>query len=95
LPSVPVTIENIKRERRFELAFEGLRYFDLLRWKDAEKEINKMVNIPIRTLGVTGTLSISFRPETGGFLPIPGSEISLSNGTLTQNPGWTGTAVYY
>ena len=36
LASVPVTLENIKAERRFELAFEGVRYYDLLRWHDED-----------------------------------------------------------
>lgn len=35
LGSVPATFENIKRERRLELAGEGQRWFDLVRWGDA------------------------------------------------------------
>lgn len=35
LPSVPVTLQAIKNERRMELAGEGLRFFDLVRWGDA------------------------------------------------------------
>lgn len=95
LPSVPVTLENIKKERRYELAFEGIRYYDLLRWGDAEKEINKIVNVPARTMNVPMTVTIKFRPETGGFLPIPENEILLSNGVLEQNPGWTGSDALY
>lgn len=30
----------IRKERRVELAFEGLRYYDVLRWGIAEKELN-------------------------------------------------------
>lgn len=30
-------MELLKNERRIELANEGLRYFDIIRWKDAEK----------------------------------------------------------
>lgn len=38
----------IRRERRVEFAFEGLRYQDLLRWKLAEKAFNKPVyGIPV------------------------------------------------
>ncbi|MDR1683500.1 MAG: RagB/SusD family nutrient uptake outer membrane protein, partial [Candidatus Symbiothrix sp.] len=36
LPPVPATLANIKQERRFELAFEGIRFFDLLRWHDEQ-----------------------------------------------------------
>ncbi|OQP50310.1 carbohydrate-binding protein SusD [Niastella yeongjuensis] len=35
LPHVPVTIDAIKNERRAELAGEGHRWFDLVRWGDA------------------------------------------------------------
>ncbi len=35
LPSVPVNMQAIKDERRRELAGEGLRWFDLVRWGDA------------------------------------------------------------
>ena len=32
--------EAVRKERRVELAFEGLRYYDVLRWGIAEKELN-------------------------------------------------------
>lgn len=35
LPSVPVTMDAIKLERRLELVGEGHRWFDLVRWGDA------------------------------------------------------------
>lgn len=35
LPSVPVTMDAIKHERRMELVGEGHRWFDLVRWGDA------------------------------------------------------------
>ena len=39
LPSVPVSMEAIKQERRLELAGEGHRFFDLVRWGDAAAQL--------------------------------------------------------
>ncbi len=88
LPSVTATLENIKKERTYELAFEGLRYYDLLRWGDAQEAFAKVKDVPVKNNNLDETYTITFRPETGGFLPIPESEIRLSAGVLTQNPGW-------
>jgi starch-binding outer membrane protein, SusD/RagB family len=91
LSSVPATLENIKKERVYELSFECVRYWDLLRWGDAEKEFTKVVDVPVYNAKIAATTSLKFRPETGGFLPIPQSQIDLSEGVLKQNPGWEGT----
>lgn len=95
LPSLPVSLENIKQERRWEFACEGIRYWDLMRWGDLQKTIEvNMKEIPITKLGTQTTLTIKYRPETKGFQPIPESEILLSDGKLSQNPGW-GSDSYY
>lgn len=96
LPSVPATLENIKKERLYELAYEGVRYYDLMRWGDLEKEVNRMKkDVPVKTMGVDGTITIQFRKETRRFLPIPEDEIQLSNGSLVQNPGWDTPDAFY
>ena len=87
LASVPPTLDNIKRERRHELAFEGLRYFDLLRWHDAEAAFATATGFTVWTGNVEETYSVTFDPDKT-FLKIPESQIRLSNGTLEQNPGW-------
>ncbi|MBN1185199.1 MAG: RagB/SusD family nutrient uptake outer membrane protein [Bacteroidales bacterium] len=88
LPSVPVTLENIKNERRHELAFEGIRLYDLMRWGDLVSAIAQVKDIPVTNNGVPGTVTKTYRPETRGFLQIPWTQISLSKGVLKQNQGW-------
>jgi len=82
------SVEVRKKERRFELAFEGLRYYDLLRWGTAEAEINKKSNLTVKNDNKSALYTTKFRPETKGFLPIPESQIQLSKGVLVQNDGW-------
>lgn len=40
LSSQELVREAVRKERRVELAFEGLRYYDILRWGIADKELN-------------------------------------------------------
>lgn len=89
------SIDILKNERRFELAFEGYRYYDLLRWygKNAGVEIDKNQNgVKVLNNRVESIINYNLTKriqETGGFLQIPQSEIDLSNGVLVQTPGWT------
>jgi hypothetical protein len=39
MPSIPVSLSAIKNERRMELAGEGHRFFDLVRWGDAATKL--------------------------------------------------------
>lgn len=82
------TLENIQAERRHELAGEGLRYFDLLRWGIAEEAFAVATGIPVKNINEDVTYTVTYRPETGGFIPIPRTEVLLSEGVLTQTPGW-------
>ena len=59
LPSIPVNLTAIKAERRLELAGEGHRFFDLVRWGDAVTKLgsrgfvankNEVFPIPYREL---------------------------------------------
>jgi len=67
-----VTIADIKKERRLELAMEGFRYFDLVRWGDAPTVLGNRGF-------VTGIHEV---------FPIPQDEIINSNYKLTQNDGY-------
>jgi hypothetical protein len=62
----------IWRERRAELAFEDIRYYDL-------KRQGRMTSI----LGPLG-----FTEGKNELLPIPQQEIDLSEGQMNQNPNW-------
>ena len=65
----------IRRERRSELAMEHDRFFDLVRWGIAQNILN--------AVGKT-----SFNNNRDVLLPIPQTQIDLSAGVLTQNPGY-------
>lgn len=99
LPVAGYTQEILRNERRFELAFEGYRYFDLLRWygKNAGVEIDKNQNgVKVLNNRVETTINYNLTKriqETGGFLQVPQSEIDLSDGVLTQTPGWTSSDI--
>ncbi len=89
-PIASPTLDDIKLERRHEFAFEGLRYHDLLRWgiADAKTAIEAANGTTILWVGDEREYSITFPLETGGFLPIPETEILLAEGELEQTPGW-------
>jgi len=83
----------IRNERRVELAFENVRYFDTRRWKIAEttdagafygmdmtKSDNSFYNKVVLETRV-------FRKERDYLFPIPNAEV-LKNNNMVQNPGW-------
>lgn len=81
--------DRIKTERRKELAFEGQRWFDLVRWGDVNKALGAMVPAELTTYVFdTGALQLyegdSF--ESGQLVwPIHLNEIRRSNGRIEQN----------
>lgn len=87
LPSVGADMDAIKHERRMELAMEGIRYYDLLRWGDAEQAIGAANGTIVKRAGIDEVYNVTFMPERA-FLPLPESQIRLSQGLLEQNEGW-------
>ena len=75
----------LRNERRSELAMEGLRYFDVMRWKAASTYFTgKPMGASFATdLGAT----YNFNEGRGYLFAVPQSQIDL-NSNLTQNPGW-------
>ena len=80
LPAVTTTDQAllrdaIRRERRIELAMEHDRFFDLVRWGIAQTALN-------------AAGKPNFNNSRDVLLPIPQTQIDLSAGVLTQNPGY-------
>jgi len=76
-PVTAISENDLLLERRVELAFENQRWFDLLRFGVAES-----------VLGAHATEMGYVFDARKLLLPIPASEINISGGLLTQNPGY-------
>ena len=68
----PSLREAIRRERRHELALEGSRFYDLVRWGQAEAEMGPL----------------GFKKGKNERLPIPQIEIDITGNKIKQNPGY-------
>lgn len=78
LPKITTTDKDelrakIKHERRVELAMEWDRFYDLVRWGDAQ--------------AVLGAVGKNYLPKHQ-YLPLPQTEVDKSNGVLIQNPNY-------
>lgn len=78
-------LKMVKMERRLEMGMESERFFDLVRWGEAETVLNKYF------AGETDNCSIysvaHFTKNKNEYLPIPYSQVAASNGHYTQNIG--------
>ena len=72
-----ITSEDLLIERRVELAFENHRIHDLKRFGAAQQVLTDFSNANGHSFSATDLL-----------LPLPQFEVNLSNGQLTQNPGY-------
>ena len=90
LTSVSATKENILAERHFEFAFEAIRYWDLLR-QGLTVAANAIAQSQNTLSGGANDLVVIAKDnvlKTKGFMQIPNTQITLSNGVLKQNAGW-------
>ena len=78
-------IKIVKMERRLELGMESERFFDLVRWGDAEAVLNKYYAEEIDNCAIYN--GAHFTANKDEYLPIPFSQISASNGHYSQNIG--------
>ena len=88
--ALPATKENILAERHLEFAFEGIRYWDLLRQgiDKAAAVIAETTTVQNGGVAAAKTIAASNIKETKGLQQIPNSQVTLSNGVLKQNAGW-------
>lgn len=95
LSSVTYSDENLRNERAIEFAFEGIHFWDLMRYeKDgayAAKAIAEAQNgVSVQNGGVAAktTFTESNFTSKKGLMQIPNTQITLSGNVLTQNAGW-------
>jgi starch-binding outer membrane protein, SusD/RagB family len=91
-PVSSVDKDVIYEERRLEFAFEGIRYWDILRYESSLNYAASKVSFTgtVKTGGVVVNKVINGDNLhlTRGLFQIPNNQITLSNNLLTQNPGW-------
>ena len=81
-----------QKERMVELAFEGHRFWDVRRWKEADKFLTSITEMKL-TRNADGTITYTRKnvarqwSEKMYLFPIPQAEC-IKNPNLTQNTGW-------
>ena len=78
--SYTIGLDDIIKERRMELALEGRRFSDMVRWNIAKDRLNDTET--------PGGFPIVYESPKNDFMPIPQREIITSNGGITQHEGW-------
>ena len=84
--------EKYKKERMVELAFEGHRFWDVRRWKEADKYFKSITRMeitknPDETYTYTRKTVNRTWEDKMYLFPIPIVE-RMKNSNLSQNPGW-------
>ena len=91
LGDIPYSLANLKKERRYELCFEALRWNDLRRWGDVAEKVKNQVGNKILNQGIAGEYAFTndfmqrYKDTGGGFFKIPEDQVTLSEGVLTNS----------
>lgn len=81
-----VARKAVQFERRLELAMEGHRFFDLVRYGTADVVLNAYINgEKTKRTYLSGA---TFTKGKNEYFPIPQAQIDLSKSVLIQNPGY-------
>ncbi len=94
LTPVAFSTDALRAERKHELAFEGIRYWDLLRYDNTFQyaanaiSFNGKVNNGYGSLNATKIIDGQKVIDCKGLSQFPNDIITLSNGILQQNDGW-------
>ena len=78
-------LKIVKMERRLEMGMESERFFDLVRWGEAEKVLNKYFAEETNNCSIYG--DAHFTADKNEYLPIPFSQVAASDKHYTQNIG--------
>lgn len=88
--------EALRHERKLELAFEGIRWYDLRRWKILEESLTDAMGIDITEITENNSVSVIWERIVAEernvvprmyWVPIPTDEINKAP-QLEQNPGY-------
>lgn len=90
--SQTVLREKLRHERRIETAFEGLRYFDIIRWKIGD-QVKKGKVYGARLKAISENMDHKyveerFWEEKMYLFPVPQEAVDNNPNLLPQNEGW-------
>jgi hypothetical protein len=84
-PSADYARNAVRMERRLELAMEGHRFFDLVRWGIAKQTLESYFNFEGGYFNYLKGITIETRDD---HFPLPQDQIDRSKGILKQSPGY-------